>query len=101
MSNRLEKLVEETIRERCEDLQREEKDGKVLFFCKEELVGSVVPMEGLVAGTVYSEKFSDPVHKEFIAKVKEEFKEKVQESGTKLSGGVDQNFYYTYVHVKL
>jgi len=101
VSDRLEELVEETVKGRCEDLQREEKDGKVLFFCKEELIGSVVPMEGFVAGTVYSEKFSDPIHKEFLSKVKERFKEKVKEAGTKLSGGIDQNFYYTYVHVKL
>jgi hypothetical protein len=102
VKERAKELVEELLKERCDRLSAEEKDRKVLFFCGDELVGSVIPLdEGKLALTVYSPKLSDSVHREFLAKSKEVFGNKLIEGATKLSSGVEQNFYYTYVHVKL
>ncbi len=98
---RMRKILKEVLGRRCSELSEEERDGKVLFFCNEELVGSVVLLGNILAATVYSLKVSDPIHKEFLSEVEREFKDSVLEKGTKLSTGVEQNFYYTYVHVKL
>ena len=103
--NRWEKikaLLEELLKERCPELEREEESDKVLFFCRGELYGSMAKLgEDRFAATVYSEKMSNPLHREFIRRAKEFLKGDVLEADTKLSSGVEQNFYYTYLHVKL
>ncbi len=102
MREKLEKLLEGLLGERCADLIREEEGDKTLFFCQKELVGSVVRIgEDKLAGTVYSYSIGDSLHKEFLELAREELGERIEEEGTRTSSGVDQNFYYTYVHVKL
>ncbi len=95
-------LIEELLKERCPELKREEESDRVLFFCRGELYGSMAKLgEDRFAATVYSEKMSNPLHREFIRRAKEFLKGDVLEADTKLSSGVEQNFYYTYLHVKL
>ena len=102
MRERLEKLIEELLKGRCSGLAKEVEGDKTLFFCENELVGSVAKIgEETLAGTVYSYSIGDSIHKEFLKAAREEFGDSIEEEGTKLSSGVDQNFYYTYVHVKL
>ncbi|RLJ71164.1 hypothetical protein BCF55_1462 [Hydrogenivirga caldilitoris] len=99
---RAKELLGELLEKACQGLEQEEKDSKSLFFCRGELVGSVVQLgEDRLAVSVYSQKIDDPIHKEFLNRVKETFEGQILEHGTKLSSGVEQNFYYTYVHVKL
>ncbi len=99
---RAKELLESVLEERCPQLEKEDKEQKHLFFCKGELVGTVAQIdEDKLALTVYSPKMGDPIHKEFLKEVKETFDGDILEEGTKLSSGVEQNFYYTYVHVKL
>ncbi|WP_457601208.1 hypothetical protein [Hydrogenivirga sp.] len=101
-SERALELLRKVLKSRCKELVEEEKDRRHLFFCENELVGSVVRIdEDTLAVTVYSPKMSDPLHKEFVSVAEETFGEDITESGTKLSSGIDQNFYYTYLHVKL
>lgn len=102
MKDKLEKILEDILRERCPELSKEGEKDRTLFFCENELVGSVIELdEDTLAGTVYSYSLSDKVHKEFLELAKKELGERIEEEGTKPSSGVDQNFYYTYVHVKL
>ena len=102
MRERVEKLLEKLLRERCSDLAEEKGVDRTLFFCKGELVGSVVRIEeDRLAGTVYSYSLGDSLHKEFLELVRGELGDRIEGEGTKTSSGVDQNFYYTYVHVKL
>ena len=102
MREKIEKLLERLLRERCPDLFKEKEGDKTLFFCKGELVGSVVRIEeDKLAGTVYSYSIGDSLHKEFLELTRGELGDRIEEEGTKTSSGVDQNFYYTYVHVKL
>jgi len=103
--NRWEKtteILEKLLRERCPELKREESGDRILFFCKGELYGSVIKIdEEKFAATIYLEKMSDPLHKEFMKRAEELLNGNILEANTKLSSGVEQNFYYTYLHVKL
>ncbi len=98
--------LEETIRKvlegKCNKIEEERSEEKTLFYCGGELAGSVVLLdEEILAGTVYSQKISDSVHREFLDEAKKVFGRDLLEKGTKLSTGVEQNFYYSYIHVKL
>ncbi len=96
------KLLKETLSQTCPNLEEETKDDKYLLFCNNELVGSLVKLdEDKLALTVYAPKISDPLHKNFLEKAKETFKNDLLNSGTKLSTGIEGNFYYTFVHIFL
>jgi len=98
----LEKILEGILKKKCSELTKERVKNKTLFFCRGELAGSVVELsEDTLAGTVYSNSIGDSIHKEFLEIVRDEFGGRIKEEGTRTSSGVDQNFYYTYVHVKL
>lgn len=103
MRNRegLEKLLRDLLSERCPDLAVEKKEGKTLLYCGNYLIGSVVELdERLTAATVYADSMADPLHGEFIRTVTEHFASSVVEKNTRLSGGIEGNFYYTYVHLR-
>jgi len=99
---RAEALLEEILRERCESLEKEKREDRTLFFCRDELVGSTAPInEETLAVTVYTKSLGDSIHKKLVEKGKELFNGDIKREGTKLSSGVEGNFYYTFLHVKL
>lgn len=64
---------------KCSKIEEERSEEKTLFYCGGELAGSVVLLD----------------------EAKKVFGRDLLEKGTKLSTGVEQNFYYSYIHVKL
>jgi hypothetical protein len=96
-----EEFLEDLLRGFCPQLQREERNGKVLLFCEGSLLGSAVRLEDRTALTVYSERSRDPIHSELLRRARETFGDLLMEGGTHTSSGLEGVFYYTYVHVKL
>ncbi len=98
---RPEEVLEGVLKKRCQDLEREVKEGRVLFFCKGSLVGSSSLIgERIRAVTVYSERAGDPVHAEFLKEMEALFGNRIVEKGRGTSSGVEGSFHYTYVHMR-
>ncbi len=96
-----EELLRDLLSGRCPELYEEKKERKTLFYCGNELVGSVVELEeDTLAASVYAPRMKDPLHGEFLKAVGERFGDRITESGTRLSGGIEGSFYYTYVHLR-
>ncbi len=96
-----EEVLERILRRRCPDLEREVKEGRILFFCRGSLIGSTSLIgERLRAVTVYSERSADSLHQEFLKEIGDLFGDRIVDKGTKTSTGVEGIFHYTYVHLR-
>ncbi len=101
MKERVKNLLKELISKECSQITEEKKEGKILFFCGSYLMGSITNItEGLTAVSFYSKSVKDPLIYKFLEKMEKEFGSYIIEKGTKISSGVEDNFYYTYVHLK-
>ncbi|GAB6065964.1 hypothetical protein JCM9492_10560 [Aquifex pyrophilus] len=96
------KFTEDYLKNYCTKLEKKEENNKFLFFCHNYLIGSVVLLDDeKVATTVYSSKIGDEILRNFLKKVKERFNGEVIEQGIKMSGVLNENFYYAYNWISL
>ncbi len=96
-----EEFLEDFLRAFCEDLTKEKRRGKTLFFCGDYLTGTVADLGDRKAITVYSGRSGDRMHVDLLKRAKEVYHGSLVDGGTYQSSGVDGVFYYTFVHVKL
>jgi len=95
-------FTREFLKKFCSSLEEKKEGNKYLFFCKSYLLGSTVKLdESKVATTVYAPKKSDPIIVEFREALKREFNGEVLEQEVKMSGALNENFYYLYTWIKL
>ena len=101
----LEEVAEFTrafLKKYCSRLEEIREGDKYLFFCGNYLMGSTVKIdEDKVATTVYAPKMGDPIIKDFRSEVKRRFNGEVLEQDVKMSGALNENFYYLYNWIKL
>jgi len=97
VKNEVRDFTREFLKRFCTSLEEKKEGDKSLFFCKNKLLGAIVPLdEEKLAVTVYGYKLSDPLLKEFPEALKEKFGNRVLEQGVKMSGALNENFYYAY-----
>ncbi|NPB08544.1 MAG: hypothetical protein GXN96_06410 [Aquificae bacterium] len=100
--NEVREFLREFLKKYCERLEEKEEGEKLLFFCQNRLIGAVIPLdEEKLAVTVYGYKLSDPLLREFPKALREKFGERLIEQGVKMSGALNENFYYAYNWLKL
>lgn len=86
----------------CTKLEEKKENDKHLFFCRNYLLGAVIKIdENKVAATVYAPKMGDRLIKEFREEIMNRFKEDVLEQDVKMSGALNENFYYQYNWMRL
>ncbi|WP_461829245.1 hypothetical protein [Aquifex sp.] len=99
---RVAEFTREFLKEHCSRLEEKREGDKYLFFCGNYLIGSTVKIdEDKVATTVYAPKMGDPIIKAFREAVRKEFNGEVLEQDVKMSGALNENFYYLYNWIKL
>lgn len=95
-------FTKEYLKNYCPKLEEKKEHNKYLFFCGNYLLGSTVLLdEEKIATTVYSGKAGDPIIRNFLHKIKEKYNGKVIEQGVKMSGALNENFYYGYNWISL
>jgi len=96
------KFTEDYLKKYCSGLEKKRENTKFLFFCHNYLIGSVVLLgDEKLAATVYSPKIGDEILRNFLKQIKEKFNGKVIEQGIKMSGALNENFYYAYNWISL
>ena len=99
---RVAEFTREFLKKHCARLEEKKEGEKYLFFCGNYLLGSTVRIdEDKVATTVYSPKMGDTIIRKFREAVRKEFDGEILEQDVKMSGALNENFYYLYTWIKL